>query len=69
MHGAAQKQPGQAQKILHSYPGPCATELVLCVEDEAEAVIRCGTGWEVDPCDELLGRIERVLGKGSARFQ
>jgi DNA polymerase III alpha subunit len=58
----------RVRRVLGRHPGMCRTVLELKVEEDALAIVRCGNDWSIDPCDELLARLERVVGKGCAQF-
>ena len=55
------------KRALGRFPGPCTTRIEL-VSEESIVDVKCGEAWNIDPCDELLGKVERVLGKGTANF-
>ena len=55
----------ELQRILSAYTGgACALQLEYCCT-EACGILRLGEKWRVTPSDELLRRLERLLGSGS----
>jgi DNA polymerase-3 subunit alpha len=49
--------------IFRQYAGECETELVVALPDACEVVVACGQSWRVVPSDDLIGKVERLVGK------
>lgn len=52
--------------LARRFKGPCPLELRLNLPGAGEMFLRAGMQWQVNPCDELVADIERLLGPGSA---
>ncbi|GMV39277.1 MAG: DNA-directed DNA polymerase [Myxococcales bacterium] len=48
--------------FLH-FQGPCEAELSLQLPDRTEVVVACGDRWRVTPSDDLIGKVERLVGR------
>jgi DNA polymerase-3 subunit alpha len=49
--------------------GSCELRLDVVLDDGCEASVLCGEPWRVEPSDELIGRVERLLGAQSVRLR
>ena len=47
------------------YAGPCEAELALVLPDQTEVVVLCGDRFRVTPSDDLIGKVERLVGRDS----
>lgn len=50
--------------MLRQYKGDCAVTIELQRPD-AQALLRLGEGWRVEPADDLVQTLRDQLGKGS----
>ena len=53
--------------LLHSGKG-VAVEMVVAVKGKGEATIRLGEGWRMPVDDEIVARVERLVGPGAVAF-
>ena len=52
--------------LVRRYKGPCPLEFRLRLPGAGEMQLRAGMQWLVNPCDEIVTEIERILGPGTA---
>lgn len=52
--------------LVKRYKGPCPLEFRLRLPGAGEMQLRAGMQWLVNPCDEIVTEIERILGPGTA---
>ncbi|MEM6787693.1 MAG: DNA polymerase III subunit alpha [Myxococcota bacterium] len=62
--GAGRPQVEALADVLRCSPGGCPVQLIVVTEEGAEAVLSVGDGLRVEPTDDLLARVERILGYG-----
>jgi DNA polymerase-3 subunit alpha len=54
------------REVARRFKGSCPLELRLRLPDVGELTLRAGMQWQVNPCDEIILEIERLLGPGTA---
>jgi DNA polymerase-3 subunit alpha len=55
--------------ILRLSPGACPVQLVLQLDDGAEAVLALGRELRVEPSDAMLARLEKLFGEKVAEYR
>ena len=63
--GATDEMVAQIQGVFRRFPGNCFTALEVMLEEGSQTTIHCDGQWRVDPSDELIAGVERVVGRGS----
>ena len=53
-------------EIARRYPGPCPLEFRVALPGAGEMALRAGMQWQLNPCDEVVHDIEKLLGPGTA---
>jgi DNA polymerase-3 subunit alpha len=53
---------GELKDLFRQYPGGCALGLDVLLDQTTEAQLACGAQWQIDPSDEMIARVERLLG-------
>ncbi len=56
------------KQVLKDFPGRCAVRVIVKVDNEAEVDIDLPSSIRLDPCDEVVDRMEQIFGDGSIRF-
>jgi DNA polymerase III subunit alpha len=56
------------QQVILRYPGTCPTELAFHLSLAGDARYRLPDGYRVEPSDELLADVERLLGRGAVQL-
>jgi DNA polymerase-3 subunit alpha len=63
----------QLRRILTPYRSPCSdngTPVAICYQRaDAEARLRFGEEWRVEPCDDLLHRLKEDLAVDDVRLR
>lgn len=65
---ATTKKLEELKTILRSAPGQAQVHVQVRVPGVGEATIVAGNSWGVTLTDDLIGRVEKLLGRGSARM-
>jgi DNA polymerase-3 subunit alpha len=55
--------------VLRRSPGGCPVQLIIEVEDGAEAILALSAGMRVEPTDTMLASLERLFGRGVAELR
>ncbi|WP_437900811.1 DNA polymerase III subunit alpha [Sorangium sp. So ce124] len=55
--------------VLRASPGVCPVQLVIQLDDGAEAVLALGRDLRVEPNDAMLGRLEKLFGEKVAELR
>ncbi|WP_437737956.1 DNA polymerase III subunit alpha [Sorangium sp. So ce1335] len=55
--------------LLRASPGVCPVQLVIQLDDGAEAVLALGRDLRVEPNDAMLGRLEKLFGEKVAELR
>ncbi|WP_437282654.1 DNA polymerase III subunit alpha [Sorangium sp. So ce375] len=55
--------------LLRASPGVCPVQLVIQLDDGAEAVLSLGRDLRVEPNDAMLGRLEKLFGEKVAELR
>ena len=55
------------RQVLESFPGETRTLVQVHLPEAGDVVVAAGERWRVRMCDELLERLERLLGRGCVR--
>ena len=61
--------PDRLQRLLAAYRGEGCPVAVRYRRDDAEARLRFGDEWRVEPCDDLLQRLKDDLGVDDVRVR
>jgi len=56
------------KEILKGYPGRSRVQLKLTIPARSETVISLSEDYQVDPSDEMIGKVEAVFGPGAVTF-
>jgi DNA polymerase-3 subunit alpha len=56
-------------EVLRASPGSCRVELIIDVEDGAQAVLNLRPELRVEPSDRMLASLERLFGSGVAELR
>ena len=49
-------------------PSGVAVEMVVAVKGKGQATVRLGEGWRLPVDDEVVARVERLVGAGAVAF-
>jgi DNA polymerase III subunit alpha len=66
---AKPEQMGRLAEVLKSSPGVCPVQLVIQLEDGAEAVLSVSREFRVEPNDKMLARLEKLFGEKVAELR
>ncbi|UQA56525.1 DNA polymerase III subunit alpha [Polyangium aurulentum] len=66
---ATREHIGKLGDVLRSSPGACPVQLLIQLDDGAEAVLALGRGFFVEPNDGMLGRLEKLFGEKVAELR
>jgi DNA polymerase-3 subunit alpha len=69
--GAEQCNPAKLKALseaLSAFRGPARLRLLVHIEGQGEVVIDAGDRFMVQPGDELVGAVERILGRGALTY-
>ena len=56
------------KKVLDDFPGRCAVRVVVTIDKTAEVDIDLPGTVRLDPCDEVVERVEQLFGAGAVQF-
>jgi len=56
-------------EVLRGSPGACPVQLVLALDDGAEATLAISKDLRVEPSDAMLGRLEKLFGEKVAELR
>jgi len=56
-------------EVLRSSPGVCPVQLIIQLDDGAEAVLALGKDLRVEPTDAMLARLEKLFGEKVAELR
>ena len=68
-HGDARAHRAARRRARSRAPGACPVQLVIELEDGAEAVLSLGRGLRVEPNDAMLARLEKLFGEKVAELR
>ena len=60
---------GKLGEVLRASPGVCPVQLVILLDDGAEAVLALGRDLRVEPNDGMLARLEKLFGEKVAELR
>jgi DNA polymerase-3 subunit alpha len=66
---ATREHIGKLGDVLRSSPGACPVQLLIQLDDGAEAVLALGRTFHVEPNDGMLGRLEKLFGEKVAELR
>jgi len=67
--GLAEENLERVREVLEGFRGECPVYLHLLTSKQYEVVMRAGDGLRVRPCEELVSKMEELLGKNVVYFE
>lgn len=56
---------GELKDLFRQFPGGCSLGLDVLLDQSTEAQLACGEQWQIDPSDEMISCVERLLGENT----